>query len=169
MDAVHSFEDLRELRIRKRDDILIVAPHPFFKKSQCLGRHLEENIDLFDAIEYCHLYTNFWNLNKRAVEVAESHKKPMVATSDSHALWMFGKNYTWVEATATREGIFQAIREGRVRPHHEPILPTELVKKMGWFYTVHKSRKIVRWLTGQPPARKTQTVHGEAEVNPAKV
>ncbi|MSR64234.1 MAG: hypothetical protein EXS18_00445 [Verrucomicrobiae bacterium] len=169
MDAVREFQDLRELKARKGDQILIVAPHPFFKKSQCLGRHLEENIDLFDAIEYCHLYTSFWNLNKRAVQVAESYKKPMVATSDSHALWMFGKNYTWVESPRTMTEIFQAVREGRVRPHHEPILPTELVKKMGWFYTVHKTRKFHRWLTGQSPARKAGTVPAETDVNPTAV
>lgn len=161
MDAVREFQDLRELKASKGDKILIVAPHPFFKKSQCLGRHLEENIDLFDAIEFCHLYTTFWNLNKRAVEVAESHRKPMVATSDSHALWMFGKNYSWVESPCTMDGIFKAIREGRVRPHSEPIHPFELVKKMGWFYTVHKSRKIARWLTGQPTARRPHPVTAE--------
>lgn len=152
MDAVHSFQDLRELKLRRRESILIVAPHPFFKNSQCLGRHLEENIDLFDAIEYCHLYTRLWNWNKRAVEVAERNGKTLVATSDAHALWMFGNNYTWVEAPATTEGIFDAIRKGRVKPHSEPIPPLKLVEKLGWFFVYHKIRKAMRLVKGDANA-----------------
>ncbi len=170
MDAVRSFDDLRTLKAVKGTDILIVAPHPFFKKSQCLGRHLEENIDLFDAIEYCHLYTKFWNLNHRAAEVATAYGKPMVATSDSHALWMFGRNYTWVDAPCTTEGIFHAVREGRVRPHSEPITVAELAKKMGWFWIVHEPRRINRWANGSPALPRT-TKPGSANdsrINPAK-
>ena len=144
MDPVDTFADLREMRSRMGNEILIIAPHPFFKNSQCLGRHLEENIDLFDAIEYCHLYTRFWNLNKRAAEVAHAHGKPMVATSDAHALWMFGRNYTLVDAPRTMAGIFQAVREGRGHPHSEPIKLMAFVKKMGWFLAVHQFRKLVR-------------------------
>ena len=144
MDSVNTFADLRELKRRLGDKILVIAPHPFFKRSQCLGRHLEENIDLFDAIEYCHLYTRFWNLNRRAVEVAREHGKPMIATSDSHALWMFGRNYTWLDAPKTVEGIFQGVREGRVQPHSEPITIVEFTKRMGWFLTVHEIRKLLR-------------------------
>ena len=143
MDTIHTFADLRELKRRMGDKILIIAPHPFFKKSQCLGRHLEENIDLFDAIEYCHLYTHFWNLNDRAVDVARAHGKPMIATSDSHALWMFGRNYTWLDAPRTLEGVFAGVRAGRVQPHSEPIKLMELVKRLGWFMAVHKFRKLV--------------------------
>jgi len=144
IDTVRTFADLRKMKTRMGNEILIIAPHPFFKQSQCLGRHLEENIDLFDAIEYCHLYMRFWNLNKRAAEVARAHAKPMVATSDSHALWMFGRNYTLLDAPKTMAGIFQAVREGRGHPHSEPIKLTEFVRKVGWFLTVHKFRKMMR-------------------------
>lgn len=149
MDAVHTFADLRALKARRGEDILVIAPHPFFRKSQCLGRHLEENIDLFDAIEYCHLYTRLWNLNHRGVEVARAHGKPMVATSDSHALWMFGRNYTLLDAPKTMAGVFKGVREGRVEPHSEPITPLELARKLGWFWTVHECRKLLRWARGE--------------------
>jgi predicted metal-dependent phosphoesterase TrpH len=148
MDGIRTFPDLRELKRRLGDEMLVIAPHPFFRQSQCLGRHLEENIDLFDAIEYCHLYTRFWNLNKRAVEVASAHGKPMVATSDSHALWMFGRNYTLLDAPRTIAGIFQGVREGRGQPHSEPIKLTEFVRKVGWFLAVHKFRKLMRFARG---------------------
>ena len=153
MDAVHTFEDLRELKIRKREQILIIAPHPFFKRSQCLGRHLEENIDLFDAVEYCHLYTPFWNLNRRAVQVAQSHGKPMIATSDSHALWMFGRNFAWVDAQPTMLGIFQAIREGRVRSHCEPMTPWGVAYKLGWAMGYHSLRKLIKPSRRSSPAK----------------
>ena len=144
MDAVRTFADLRELKAAMRDEMLVIAPHPFFKQAQCLGRHLEENIDVFDAIEYCHLYTRFWNLNKRAVEVARAHGKPMIATSDSHALWMFGRNYTLLDAPKTMAGVFQAVREGRGQPHSQPISLLEFARKMSWFLAVHNFRKLLR-------------------------
>ena len=144
MDAVRTFADLRELKKLMRDEMLVIAPHPFFKQAQCLGRHLEENIDIFDAIEYCHLYTRFWNLNKRAAEVAAEHGKPMVATSDSHALWMFGRNYTLLDAPKTMAGVFQAVREGRAQPHSQPISIIEFARKMGWFLAVHNFRKLMK-------------------------
>jgi len=144
MDAVRTFDDLRRLKAAMRDEMLVIAPHPFFKQAQCLGRHLEENIDLFDAIEYCHLYTRFWNLNRRAVEVARAHGKPMIATSDSHALWMFGRNYTLFDAPQTMAGIFAAVRDGRGQPHSRPISMIQFARKMGWFLAVHNFRKLLR-------------------------
>ena len=145
MRDVETFADLRALKARRGPDILVVAPHPFFRTSTCLGRHLEGHIDLFDAIEFCHLYTRFWNLNRRAVEIALAHGKPLVATSDAHALWMFGRNYTLVEAPKTVRGIFDAVRSGRVHPHSAPITPWELARKLGWFFAVHEARKLARW------------------------
>jgi len=151
IDAVDTWEDLRALKQRRGNDMLVVAPHPFFKKSQCLGRHLEENIDIFDAIEYCHLYTRLWNLNRKAVRVAESHRKPLLATSDAHALWMLGKNYTWVEARPTMASVFAAIRAGRVKPHSEPLSPWGVAYKLGWALVFHETRKLRRALTGKSP------------------
>jgi predicted metal-dependent phosphoesterase TrpH len=158
MDSVRTFADLRELKRRKGKELLVIAPHPFFKQSSCLGRHLEENIDLFDAVEYCHLYTRFWNLNKRAAEVAAAHGKPMVATSDSHALWMFGRNYTLLDAPKTMAGVFQAVRDGRGNPHSEPIRLMEFVRKVGWFLAVHEFRKLTRAARTPRPKGRPQSV-----------
>jgi predicted metal-dependent phosphoesterase TrpH len=171
MDAIHTFEDLRQLKIRKRGQILIVAPHPFFKRAQCLGRHLEEHIDLFDGIEYCHLYTQLWNLNARAVEVARSHGKPMIATSDAHALWMFGKNFSWVDSPQTIEGIFNAVRAGHVRAHCEPMTPWAVVYKLGWAMGYHNLKKLLRPRHFSPPSVEQNTpensnVKPETRANP---
>lgn len=159
IDQIQTFDDLRELKIRKKDGILIIAPHPFFRRAQCLGRALEENLDLFDGIEYCHLYTRFWNLNKRAAEIARRHGKPLVATSDAHALWMFGNNYTMVDAPRTMEGIFDGIRKGRVHPHSRPIAPWALVHKLGWFFLYHTFRKMMR----RRAARRQPEIESERE------
>jgi predicted metal-dependent phosphoesterase TrpH len=140
-DAVLTFADLRELKRQMGGEMLVIAPH------------LEENIDIFDAIEYCHLYMRFWNLNKRAVRVARAHGKPMVATSDSHTLWMFGRNYTLLDAPKTVAGVFRGIREGLGRPHSEPIQLTEFVKRMGWFFALHEFRKLKRLVRGSAPVR----------------
>jgi predicted metal-dependent phosphoesterase TrpH len=158
MDAVGTFDDLRSLKRDRGDDILVVAPHPFFKRSQCLGRELEANIDVFDAIEYCHLYTRFWNLNRRAAEVARTHGKPLIATSDSHALWMFGRNYTLLDAPRTQAGVFAAVREGRGQPHSKPIGLSEFVRRMGWFLAVHNFRKLISGRRSGPPVSSRQPV-----------
>jgi hypothetical protein len=168
MDAVHTFEDLRQLKRRKGNQILIIAPHPFFKRSQCLGRHLEENIDVFDAIEYCHLYTSFWNLNRRAVEVANSHRKTLIATSDTHALWMLGHSYSWVEAQPTIESLFHAVRAGRVKPHSEPMTPWAVLYKLGWAMLYHDAKRLMRDLDGKPTLTQPAPAEREPEqkVNP---
>lgn len=168
MDAVRTFDDLRQLKRRKGDQILVIAPHPFFKRSQCLGRHLEENIDVFDAIEYCHLYTSFWNLNRKAVEVADAHRKTLIATSDTHALWMLGHSYTWVEAQPTMESVFHAVRTGRVKPHSEPMTPWAVAYKLGWAMLYHDAKRLIRNLGGRQPVVKPApaTHEEERKVNP---
>ena len=142
MDGVRTFDDLRRLKGKLGEQILVIAPHPYFGTRQCLGHQLEDNIEIFDAIEYSHFYTRFWNMNLRAEEVARKHAKPMVATSDSHALWMFGNNYTLLDAPKTMAGVFAGIREGLGDPCSAPIAPLEFAMRMGWFLGVHKFRKL---------------------------
>ena len=45
--GIKTFDDLRAYRRERGDDLLVIAPHPFYPKSHCLGRELEKNIDLF--------------------------------------------------------------------------------------------------------------------------
>ncbi len=116
LDRLHSLSDLRAFRRDRGDDLLVIAAHPYFFKHS-LHRRLEQNINLFDAVEYCHLHFSWLDLNRRGVQIAERYGKTVVATSDTHNLWMFGRHYTLVDAEPTMPSIFRAIREGNVERH----------------------------------------------------
>ena len=90
LDRLRTLADLRAFRRDRGDDLLVIAAHPYFFKHS-LHRHFERNLDLFDAVEYCHMHFPWLNLNRRGVRIAEQHGKAVVATSDAHNLWMFGR------------------------------------------------------------------------------
>lgn len=116
-EKLRTFADLRALKRERGNDLLIIAPHPFYLQHS-LGRELERNIDLFDAVEFAQIHFPWFDaFNQRAGRVAQKHGKPIIANSDSHNLWMFGRHYTLVDAEPTMSSIFRAIREGRVEVH----------------------------------------------------
>jgi predicted metal-dependent phosphoesterase TrpH len=120
MQGIRSFDDLRQFKHQRNDDLLVVAPHPFYPVHHSLGRKLEQHIDLFDAIEYSSIHLPVYNPSRRAQKVAEKHHKPIIANSDAHNLWMFGRHYTLVDSEPTIPGIFQAVRQNLVQwisPH----------------------------------------------------
>jgi predicted metal-dependent phosphoesterase TrpH len=112
-ERLRTLDDLRTLRRERGDDVLMIAPHPYFFKHS-LHRWFERYIDVFDAVEYCHLHFSWLNPNHKALRVASAHGKPVVATSDTHNLWMFGQHYTLVDAEPTVSALFAAIRAGRI-------------------------------------------------------
>lgn len=114
-----TFDDIRDLK--KRKNILVIAPHPYFKIWNCLGKKLVENIDLFDAIEYSHFHLPYFNLNKKAVEVAKKFSKPLIGTSDAHNLFQIGMTYSLVDSEKSIESFFKAIREGRTQLKTKPV------------------------------------------------
>lgn len=124
-----TFEGLRRLG---RRDAAIIAPHPYYPLRTALGRALERNIDLFDAIEYSTLYLPGVNPNRRAARVARRHGLPMVGNSDCHALPYCDSTHTWVESEPTVEGVIEAIRAGRVEVATRP-RPLRFVAQMLWF------------------------------------
>jgi len=130
LDSLKTFDNLRAFK--KKKDILVIAPHPFYPMASCLHEKLTENIDVFDAIEISHLYQAFMNFNKKAINVAKQCKKPLVALSDTHMLWMFGDNYTWVGAKKNIKSYFSAIRRGKVKPVHSPTPFLKFVRELFW-------------------------------------
>ena len=115
--AVMSFEDLKALRAQKGKELLVVAPHPFYPTSVCMGESLNHYGELFDGVEYAHLHLPFYNPNDRAVEWARENRKSILANSDTHSLFMIGRNYSEVNCDELSiDSIFQAIRERAVRP-----------------------------------------------------
>jgi predicted metal-dependent phosphoesterase TrpH len=148
---LRTFDDLRAYKRERGEDLLIIAPHPFYPKGHSLSSRFEPNIDLFDAVEYAQIHLPWFDgFNQRAVRIARKHGKPVVANSDSHNLWMFGRHYTLVEAEPTMPSIFRAIREGRVQPHSPPVTVYECLRM--FFLDPLSERKRGRVLESFPSA-----------------
>lgn len=131
LEKLKTFADLRALR-KKRKDILVIAPHPYYPMSSCLKEKLVEHIDLFDAVEISHMYFWFFDFNKKAVKIAKQYGKPLVALSDTHHLWMFGRNYTLVDSKKTVSGYISAVKAGRVKAVHSSLSFFMFVKELFW-------------------------------------
>ena len=117
-EQVHSFADLARLKERERG--LVIAPHPFFPLSSCLGKRLTEHEALFDAVEYNGMFTARVNFNQRAQRWATSRGRPMVGNGDVHRLEQLGTTYSLVDAESEPEAICDAIRKGNVRVKAKP-------------------------------------------------
>ncbi len=120
--ALSSFGDLAELRRRRGRSMLVMAPHPFYMLGNSIGARLEQHIDCFDSIEYCHFHTVGLNLNQSAVALAKKYHKPVLATSDAHRLEFFGDHYSLieVEVNPSIEQVFDAIHAGRINQVSPP-------------------------------------------------
>ncbi|MBN1349601.1 PHP domain-containing protein [candidate division KSB1 bacterium] len=114
--------DFDTLRKEKTDDMIVIAPHPFYKTRFCLEDELEKNIDCFDAVEYCHFYTRLINPNRKALRLARKHSLPMVGNSDAHHAYQFGTTYSYVYANdRSVTSIIEAIKAGRVEYVSQPL------------------------------------------------
>jgi predicted metal-dependent phosphoesterase TrpH len=130
-------DTLEKIRARKREDTLVVAPHAFYPGRSCLGRRLERNLDLFDAIETCGYFATGLDFNRRALRLAREHGKPIVGNGDVHYLWQLGKTFSWVEAEPTAEAVMRAIRRGAVRAERRPLSHWSLLR---WWIAAIASR-----------------------------
>jgi len=115
--AATTFGQLRELG---RRDAVFIAPHPYYPSFHSLGRALEANIDLFDAIEYCTMYFWWASFNRKAVRIARKYGLPLIGSSDVHALPYCDSTHTRIDAEPTVPGIIEAIRAGRVTLETRP-------------------------------------------------
>jgi hypothetical protein len=86
-----------------------------------------EDLDLFDAVEYCHFYTAWLDYNRGARCLAQANDLPLVGTSDAHLPCQFGTTYSLIEAEPILEGVFGGIRAGRVRVVSRPLKTSELL------------------------------------------
>lgn len=136
MNVSHEVEDVRtfhELRKFKEahPEVFITAPHPYYPKFSCLWRRLDRNIDLFDAVEYCHFYLSFCNhFNEMAVSTARKYGKTVIANSDTHRMSQFGKGVTYVDSEKEIPAIIDALRNNRVRIETAPLSFLEVVSIM---------------------------------------
>ena len=118
--GIRTFDDLRRLRARRGDSLLVFAPHPFYRFGGSIGDRLEVLIDCFDAVEYCHFHVPLLDPNVPAARLAARLHKPLLATSDAHRLRFFGEHFSWlgVPDSARKlaiEDVFEAVRARRIR------------------------------------------------------
>jgi predicted metal-dependent phosphoesterase TrpH len=119
-DSVRTFVDLQRLKARQRGG-LVIAPHPYFPGTSCLGRLLDDHAALFDAVEWNAMFTRRINFNVRAARWAARHAKPMVGNGDVHRLSQLGTTWSLVDAEPDAGAICRAIAAGRVRVDAHPI------------------------------------------------
>lgn len=140
-----TFEDLKQLK-NKHPNTLLVAAHPYFLKPICLGKELENNLNLFDAIEYSYYYTRIINRNKKAVEIAKKYNKPLIATSDVHRRFQLEKTYSLINAEKNIPSILKAIKENKIKIVTKPLSNTFLFTFSIWVFINDGIRYIKRKL-----------------------
>jgi predicted metal-dependent phosphoesterase TrpH len=137
-----SSHDIKRLKEIKRPDNLIVAPHPFFPSTYALRGLLKPNIELFDAIESCHFYTERINFNIPAHRLALKHNIPIMGTSDAHQRYQFHTTYSLIDADPDPVSIIQAIKAGRVQVRTRPLSFREALvikNKMLWRNAIYRA------------------------------
>ena len=100
--------------------MLVLAPHPYYRLGGSIGARIEQYLDCFDAIEFCHFHVPVLDPNAPAVRLAQRSGKPLLATSDAHRRRFFGQNYSLlalesIGSRPTIEDVFAAIRADRVQ------------------------------------------------------
>jgi predicted metal-dependent phosphoesterase TrpH len=142
MAELKSFDDLRRLRERRGDSIFTIAPHPFYIFGGSIGSRLFQEMDCFDAIEFCHFHIGLFNPNRRAKRVASRFGKPLIATSDAHRLHAFGRHYTSVPmpSVLTFENVFAALRSGPLRLTSPASTFADLVSAVYFVFLAHPFR-----------------------------
>ncbi|MBW2966110.1 PHP domain-containing protein [Candidatus Woesearchaeota archaeon] len=110
---VNDFSGLEKLR---NENVIVIAPHPFYPFGACLRQDLINNIKYFDGIEYSHFYLNSFNIfNKKAVDAAKRYNKTLVGTSDAHKFSQFNYTYSLVDCNKNIDSVFEAIKKGKVQ------------------------------------------------------
>jgi predicted metal-dependent phosphoesterase TrpH len=137
--SLKSFADLRGLRARRGESIFTIAPHPFYVLGGSIGRRLLEEIDCFDAIEFCHFHKGLMNPNRRAAAVAKKFDKPLIATSDAHRLHAFGRHYTSIPRLRVLniDNVLAALRTGPIRLTSPAASMRELISAIYWVFLKH--------------------------------
>lgn len=118
-EAIQTFDDLRALKQRVPGG-LVIAPHPYFPGTTCLGTLLETHAELFDAVEWNGMFTRTLNFNARAARWARARNLPMVGNGDVHRLPMLGCTWSVVDAERDPDAICAAVKAGAVRMEARP-------------------------------------------------
>ncbi len=125
---IKRISDLR--KVKKKKNTLIIAPHPYYVYKS-LGKKLENNIKLFDAVEYCHFYTKITNsFNNKAANIAAENNKPLIGTSDAHELWKLNSTYTLIDSKKDPNSVIRAIKQNKIKVITSPLGIADYIKAL---------------------------------------
>jgi len=124
-ENIKTFEDLKRY---KKDDILIIAPHPFFPSPTALRSLFQEAMPILDGLEYCHHYLKKLNFNRKAVEKAPEMNLPLIGCSDTHLFSQFTTTYSLIESDKEINAVIRAVKEKRVEVVTNPLSLAQTVK-----------------------------------------
>jgi predicted metal-dependent phosphoesterase TrpH len=140
-ENIRTFDELRRYK-KDHPEIFILAPHPFFYGNYSLKKHLEKNVDLFDAVEKSWFYSENFDRNIGGKMIAKKHRLPYLATSDTHILRFLDASYATVTAPEkTIPAVFAAIKNGAFLNTSSP---RKLWREMVWEITKWKAREIFK-------------------------
>src|SRR5436853_291950 len=136
------FDDVTQLRARRGQSLFTIAPHPFYLLGGSIGKRLLDEIDCFDAIEFCHFHKGLFNPNRRAMMVAGRFGKPLIATSDAHQLSAFGRHYTSMPRPSplTAETVLAQLRAGSLRITSPAATFQEIISTFYFVFIEHPLR-----------------------------
>jgi hypothetical protein len=138
--------EIRDLKRYTGEDTLTIAAHPFFPGSHCLGSKLEKNIEIFNAVEYCHFHLKRINFNEKAVQIARKYQLPMVGTSDTHLLSQFNRTFSLIEAEKEVGSVIEAIKKRHIEVVSEALTPLYAARTMLTLKSGDIKKKIIgRW------------------------
>ena len=120
------YSDFFSLSKMQRPETLIIAPHPYYPGTTSLNGYLLKYLNLFDALEYSHFYSQMINFNQKVVEVSRSFGLPLVGTSDAHFFSQLGATYSLIYAEKNLEAVFGAIRQNRIKVISRPLKHLEM-------------------------------------------
>jgi predicted metal-dependent phosphoesterase TrpH len=146
----------KDLAKHKNEDVLVIAPHPFYLIPECVGNDLIRYRDCFDAVEYCHYYFKWFNLNRKALRFAQQYNMPIVGSSDTHRRSQFGKVYSYVYAEEKSvSAIIRAIKQGKVEYVSHPLSFREFIFETFWIirklpYMINIGFRKIALRTSQP-------------------
>jgi hypothetical protein len=160
-ERIRTFADLRRL---KGPEWLVVAPHPFFPGPTSLRGRLLEELDLFDAIEFCHFYTRPIDFNRRAVRFAREVGLPLLGSSDSHLIQQFGTTYSLIEGEMTLASVLTAIKKGDVTVVTRPLTLLEWTRILVGLFAgsqIERAKRLLRSRWRPPRERMEVAFSGE--------
>ncbi len=122
---LNKIKNLKDISKFKKEDNLVVCPHPFLPLPSSLLLNFKKYHYLFDAVEYCHFYTKITNHNLITKKLSNL---PFVGNSDAHFLWQMGSTYSLINAKLKISEIINSIKENQIKVFSRPLGHFEITK-----------------------------------------